>query len=164
MTFLHLALAASCHFTDAACVQASGIEKHAICGSYLWPASLPKEPMVRRGLTGLTQVGSGVFCTSVFTSGSISEGEGVSLAPAMALSLPPRVLPPAESGQYVSSSCCHNRQPLLSSHSETLADSGGKPHPCPVSLVLLHRGGRGSVSLPAYRITLRRAAACLLLI
>jgi len=59
-----------------------------LCGSYLWPASLPKEPTVRRGLEGLTQVGSGVFCASVFTSGSISEGEGVSLAPAMILRLP----------------------------------------------------------------------------
>lgn len=102
---MHHALAASCYFADAACVQASCIQKHAtvvrICGSYLWPASLPKEPMVRRGLEGLTQVGSGVFCTSVLTSGSISEGEGVSLAPAMALCLP-RGLPPAESGQYVS--------------------------------------------------------------
>lgn len=89
--FMHLALAASCYFADA-CAHANCIQKHAtlvwICGSYLWPASLPKEPMVRRGLEGLTQVGSGVFCTSVLTSGSISEGEGVSLAPAMALCLP----------------------------------------------------------------------------
>ena len=55
-----------------------------ICVSYLWPASLPNEPMVRSELEGWTQLGSGLFCT-VFTSGSISEGEGVSLAPAMAL-------------------------------------------------------------------------------
>lgn len=59
-----------------------------ICVSYLWPASLPNEPMVRSGLEGWTHVGSGLFCTSVFTSGSISEGEGVSLAPAIALCFP----------------------------------------------------------------------------
>uniref|UniRef100_A0AAV2MR18 Secreted protein n=1 Tax=Knipowitschia caucasica TaxID=637954 RepID=A0AAV2MR18_KNICA len=59
-----------------------------ICVSYLWPASLPNEPMVRSELEGCTQVGSELFCTSVFTSGSISEGEGVSLAPAMALCFP----------------------------------------------------------------------------
>lgn len=106
---MHHALAASCyHFVDAACVQARCcVQRHAslarMCGGYLWPASLPKEPMVRRGLEGLTQAGSGCFCTSVLTSGSISEGEGVSLAPAMALSLS-SVLSPAERGQYVSSS------------------------------------------------------------
>lgn len=55
-----------------------------ICGSYLWPASLPKEPTVRRVLEGFIHMGSGVFCTSVLTSGSISEGDGVSFAPAMA--------------------------------------------------------------------------------
>lgn len=90
---MHHALTASSYFTNAAYyVQASCIQETCdlvrICGSYLWPASLPKEPMVRRGLEGLTQVGSGVFWTSVLTSGSISEGEGVSLAPAMALCLP----------------------------------------------------------------------------
>lgn len=54
-----------------------------VCSRYLWPASLPREPMLRSGLDGWTQVGSGGFCASVFTSGSISEGDGVSLAPAM---------------------------------------------------------------------------------
>ena len=40
--------------------------------------------MVRAAIDGFTQVGSGgVFWTSVLTSGSISEGDGVSLAPAM---------------------------------------------------------------------------------
>lgn len=82
---MHHALAASCYSVDAAFRNMRLVR---ICGSYLWPASLPKEPMVRRGLEGLTQEGSGVFCTSVLTSGSISEGEGVSLAPAMALCLP----------------------------------------------------------------------------
>lgn len=81
---------ASFYFTDA-CAHANCVQKHAslvrICGSYLWPASLPKEPMVRRELAGFIHMGSGVFCTSVFTSGSISEGEGVSFAPAMALRL-----------------------------------------------------------------------------
>lgn len=74
-------------FTDA-CAHANGVQNHAslvrICGSYLWPASLPKEPTVRRLLEGFIHMGSGVFCTSVLTSGSISEGDGVSFAPAMA--------------------------------------------------------------------------------
>lgn len=123
--------------------QASCIQKHAtlvrICGSYLWPASLPKEPIVRRGLEGLTQVGSGGFCASVFTSGSISEGEGVSLAPAMAL-FPSRALPPAESGQYASSSWCRNRL--------TYSDRRRRKTASPVSVVLHEGGGRASVSLP----------------
>lgn len=56
---------------------------------YLCPASLPKEPIVRIGFNGLTQVGSsGVFVASVLTSGSISEGDGVSLAPAIVHPLP----------------------------------------------------------------------------
>lgn len=59
-----------------------------ICGSYLWPASLPKEPAVR-----FIHMGSGVFCTSVLTSGSISEGDGVSFAPAMALRVRGCLLP-----------------------------------------------------------------------
>lgn len=76
------------YFTDAR-AHANCVQKHAsllrICGSYLWPASLPKEPMVRRELEGFIHMGSGVFCTSVLTSGSISEADGVSFAPAMAL-------------------------------------------------------------------------------
>lgn len=78
------------YFTDAR-AHANCVQKHAslvrICGSYLWPASLPKEPMVRRELEGFIHMGSGVFCTSVLTSGSISEADGVSFAPAMALRL-----------------------------------------------------------------------------
>lgn len=50
---------------------------------YLWQTSLPNELVVRSGLDALTQAGSGLFCPSVFTSGSISDGDGVSLAPAM---------------------------------------------------------------------------------
>lgn len=63
-----------------------------VCSSYLWPASLPNELAVRSGLEALTQGGSGLFCPSVFTSGSISDGEGVSLAPAM----PAERAPPEE--------------------------------------------------------------------
>lgn len=84
------AVAAPCYLSDV-CKRAAIRNMRLllrIYGSYLWPVSLPKEPMVRRGLEGLTHVGSGVLCASVFTSGSISEGEGVSLAPAMALCLP----------------------------------------------------------------------------
>lgn len=81
---------ASFHLTDA-CAHAICGQSHAslvrVCGSYLWPASLSKEPMVRRELEGFIHMGSGVFCTSVLTSGSISEGEGVSFAPAMVLRL-----------------------------------------------------------------------------
>lgn len=73
------------HFTDA--LQMSLVR---VCGSYLWPASLSKEPAVRRELEGFIHMGSGGFCTSVLTSGSISEGEGVSFAPAMVLLLPAR--------------------------------------------------------------------------
>lgn len=78
------------YFTDA-CAHVTCVQRHAslvrVCGSYLWSASLPNEPMVRRELEGFIHMGSGVFCTSVLTSGSISEGEGVSFAPAMALRL-----------------------------------------------------------------------------
>lgn len=114
MTFCTLRLLLRVILQMHARMRAACIQKHAtlvcICGSYLWPASLPKEPVVRRGLEGLTQLGSGVFCTSVLTSGSISEGEGVSFAPAMALCLDPRVQSPAESCQYASSSWCQSRQ------------------------------------------------------
>lgn len=70
---------------------------------YLCPASLPKEPIVRIGIDGLTQVGSSEdFVASVLTSGSISEGDGVSLAPAIFTSPAPK-LTPAENFQYVTS-------------------------------------------------------------
>lgn len=107
----------SFYFTDA-CAHANCVQKHAslvrICGSYLWPASLPKEPAVRRVLEGFIHMGSGLFCTSVLTSGSISEGDGVSFAPAMA----PRVRGccfPAQPGISLSlffspSFSCRNRQ------------------------------------------------------
>lgn len=114
-----------------------------ICGyCYLWPASLPKEPMVRRGLEGLTQVGSGVFCTSVLTSGSISEGEGVSFAPAM----PPECLPPAEG------ICCCCRLLLfllfllVSERAQSPTDAAEKPHS---GLTGAGRRRRESVSPPA---------------
>lgn len=141
------ALAASCYLADAACVHASCVHKHAtsarICGSYLWPASLPKEPVVRRGLEGLTQVGSGVFCTSVLTSGSISEGEGVSLAPAMALCLPSATSSEErESGQCVFS-CCQNRLTQRPTPPENRI---------PVSLLLHEGGGRASPSLPHHGV------------
>ena len=79
---------------------------------YLWPVSLPKEPMVRAAIDGFTQVGSGgVFCTSVLTSGSISEGDGVSLAPAMPASpssLPPQIsIQDNQATRPVCSSVCH---------------------------------------------------------
>ncbi|CAB1431936.1 unnamed protein product [Pleuronectes platessa] len=97
--------------------------------SYLWPASLSKEPVVRIGLEGLTQVGSGVFCTSVLTSGSISEGEGVSFAPAMVPSgtssrepvcsfLPP---PPPPPPPGVGAQAQSVRQ--------SATEGAGKPHP-----------------------------------
>lgn len=64
----------------------TGMQLHAGL-RYLCPASLPKDPIVRIGIDVLTQVGSGVFRASVLTSGSISEGDGVSLAPAISLPL-----------------------------------------------------------------------------
>lgn len=146
--FLHLALAASCYSADA-CAHASCIQKHAtlvcICGSYLWPASLPKEPMVRRGLEGLTQLGSGVFCTSVLTSGSISEGEGVSFAPAMALCLPECYLQQRAANMFpppgVGADRLTQRKPAF-----------------PVSLVPLTGGGGASASL-AHHGVLRHTEA-----
>lgn len=50
---------------------------------YLWPASLPSEPMVRIGMDGWTHVWSNAFWVSVLTSVSISDGESLSLAPAI---------------------------------------------------------------------------------
>ena len=92
---------ASLYVTDA-CAHANCVQKHAslarICGSYLWPASLPNEPTVRRELEGFIHMGSGVFCTSVLTSGSISEGDGVSFAPAMALRVRCCAFPPLSVG------------------------------------------------------------------
>lgn len=86
-----------------------------ICGktqkNYLWPASLPREPMVRSGVEeGCTQVGSGVLRTSVFTSGSISEGDGVSFAPAMAPSPPPPSAKPPSGSDRDRFSLCSARQ------------------------------------------------------
>lgn len=144
--FVHPALEASCYFLGCCmCARRAAFRKHAtslrICGGYLWPASLPKEPMVRRGLEGLTQVGSGVFCTSVFTSGSISEGEGVSLAPAMALCLP---------GCYLQKRAANTRPSLAvrtrRAHSAT--DAAGENR-IPGSVTGVARRRRGGVSLPA---------------
>lgn len=132
----------SFYFTDA-CAHATCVQKHAslvICGSYLWPASLPKEPMVRRELEGFIHMGSGVFCTSVLTSGSISEGDGVSFAPAMALRL---------------GGCCFQRSSesrflLLASEkagSFTDRQRRRKTH-LPVSLVVCTSGGGAPACLP----------------
>lgn len=120
------------------CVCASQ-RKHAplvrICGSYLWSASLPSEPMVRRGLEGLTQVGSGVFCTSVLTSGSISEGEGVSFAPAM---LPGCYLQRRAANAFflVSKRAVserHRRKTACSSHWRCTKTEGECPPPCRIT-------------------------------
>ena len=127
------------------CARRAAFRKHAtslrICGGYLWPASLPKEPMVRRGLEGLTQVGSGVFCTSVFTSGSISEGEGVSLAPAMALCLP---------GCYHQKRAASTRPPpaVRTRRAHSATDAAGENR-IPGSVTGVARRRRGGVSLPA---------------
>ena len=148
---MHHALAASWHFADAACVQAAASTNMPPWCSYLWPASLPNEPMVRIGLEGLTQVGSGVFCTSVLTSGSISEGEGVSFAPAM--------VPSGTSSRepvcsfLPSSSWCR----CSGSVSQSATASPG-------SLVLHECGGSASPSLPHHGLlsrTLRGASGCL---
>lgn len=61
---------------------------------YLWPASLSKEPIVRTGTAELSQMCSKDFLASVFTSGSISDGDSVLLAPAILLQA--HKLPPAE--------------------------------------------------------------------
>lgn len=132
--FMHHALAASCYFVNAAF---RNMRLARICGSYLCPASLPKEPMVRRGLEGLTQEGSGVFCTSVLTSGSISEGEGVSLAPAMALCLP--------------SIASSRERPMrfflrVSEQALSATDAAEKSHP---RLTVAARRRRESVYIPA---------------
>lgn len=133
----------SVYFTDA-CAHATCVQKHAslvrICGSYLWPASLPKEPMVRRELEGFIHIGSGFFCTSVLTSGSISEGDGVSFAPAMAQRL---------------RGCCFQRRSeslfllLVSEQAGSFTDRRcrRKPH-LPVSLVVCRSGGGAPASLP----------------
>lgn len=134
---------ASFHLTDA-CAHAICVQSHAslvrVCGSYLWPASLSKEPMVRRELEGFIHMGSGVFCASVLTSGSISEGEGVSFAPAMVLRL---------GGCYFQRS---RESVFLLSVSEQ-ADSFTDPQRrrlthLPVSLVLCRGGGGALASLP----------------
>lgn len=93
---LRRALEASHGFEDAAGLISNWCSQSETCSGfmrvnvrYLCPASLPKEPIVRIGFNGLTQVGSsGVFVASVLTSGSISEGDGVSLAPAIVHPLP----------------------------------------------------------------------------
>lgn len=131
------------YFTDA-CAHANCVQKHAslvrICGSYLWPASLPKEPMVRRELEGFIQMGSGGFCTSFLTSGSISEGDGVSFAPAMALRL---------------RGCCFQRSSeslfllRVSEQAGSFTDRQrrGKTH-LRASLVMCRSGGGAPASLP----------------
>lgn len=128
------------------CICESGLHSETcdlvrICGSYLCPASLPKEPMVRRGLT---QVGSGVFWTSVLTSGSISEGEGVSLAPAMALSL-------CLSECYLQQRAA-NMFPPPGSRIGSVSDRRRGETASPVLLVVHEGGGTASPSLLHHRV------------
>lgn len=70
---------------------------------YLWPASLSKEPIVRTGTDELGQMCSKDFLASVFTSGSISDGDSVLLAPAI---LRAHKLPPAVMEGAVSAGSC----------------------------------------------------------
>lgn len=153
---MHLALAASCYFAEACACELH--RKRAtwmmvrICGNYLWPASLPREPAVRRGVEGLTQVGSGVLRTSVFTSGSISEGEGVSLAPAMALlRLPERYL---SGGRQAGRQAADTFPAPFAAVGAVRAHSGApadqkKKQPRVPRLSCAAQGRRGSVWLPA---------------
>ena len=152
---MHLALAASVLFCR--CIRSASTNMRLlvwICGSYLWPASLPNEPAVRGRLEGFTQVGSGVFCTSVLTSGSISEGEGVSLAPAMAVCLA-RALPPEDGGNLCPPPAVRTRRltqrPTPPSQCRCAGPEGERLLPCritgssdalrPTSTRLLHTTG-----------------------
>lgn len=148
---MHLALAASVLLCR--CMRSASTNMRLlvwICGSYLWPASLPKEPAVRGGLEGFTQVGSGVFCTSVLTSGSISEGEGVSLAPAIAVCLA-RALPPEDSGNMCP-------PPAVRTGRLTQKPTPPEKTASPVSVSLRWGGGGAPASLPHHGLLGRTEA------
>lgn len=71
---------------DAAVLLSNSVHTHMLPETglrYLWPASLSKEPIVRTGTAELSQICSKDFLTSVFPSGSISDGVSGFLAPAI---------------------------------------------------------------------------------